>query len=169
MKKTSPWPESWVQAQGGAQTEAQPGSVLDELREQQKAQQWDRMVVTLRQIADDETDPTKKSRYVYTMGQLYRDKLDDPMRAVELFEEALDLDPTYVDAFERIHKVLTPLGEWRTLERSYRRMIQRVSGKGNNELEGHLWYALGLIYRDRLDRADVADECFRMAERLKSG
>jgi tetratricopeptide (TPR) repeat protein len=133
----------------------------------QKTTQWDRMVDTVQRIADLETQPERKSRYLYTMAQLYRDKLDDPTRAVELFNEALDLNPGFLEAFERINKILTAQKEWKLLERAYRKMLHRIAGKGNNDLEYNLWHALGLIYRDRLEDQKVAIEAFRMASRLK--
>jgi hypothetical protein len=86
------------------------------------------------------------------MAQLYRDKLDDLERAVELFNEALDLNPGYLEAFERINKILTAQKDWKQLERAYRKMLHRLSPrKGNNDLEYNLWHSLGLIYRDRLE------------------
>jgi tetratricopeptide (TPR) repeat protein len=100
------------------------------------------------------------------MAQLYRDKLDDPMRAVDLFNEALDLNPGYLDAFERINKILTAQKEWKQLERAYRKMLHRVARQGEHDLEFSLWHALGLIYRDRLEDR-TAIETFRMASRLK--
>ncbi|HEU4354120.1 MAG TPA: hypothetical protein VFT27_00885, partial [Actinomycetota bacterium] len=45
----------------------------------------------LQRIADLEMHPERRSRYLYTMAQLYRDKLGDQVRAVELFNEALAL------------------------------------------------------------------------------
>jgi tetratricopeptide (TPR) repeat protein len=133
----------------------------------QKANQWDRMVDCLQRIADLEMQPERKSRYLYTMAQLYRDKLDDQLRAVDLFNEALDLNPNFLEAFERINKILTALKEWKQLERAYRKMLHRVAGKGNNDLEYSLWHALGLIYRDRLGDKNASVETFRMASRLK--
>jgi tetratricopeptide (TPR) repeat protein len=133
----------------------------------QKANQWDRMVDCLQRIADLEMQPERKSRYLYTMAQLYRDKLDDQMRAVDLFNEALDLNPGFLEAFERINKILTALKEWKQLERAYRKMLHRVAGKGNIDLEHSLWHALGLIYRDRLNDRNASVETFRMASRLK--
>jgi golgin subfamily B member 1 len=133
----------------------------------QKANQWDRMVDCLQRIADLEMQPERKSRYLYTMAQLYRDKLDDQMRAVDLFNEALDLNPNFLEAFERINKILTALKEWKQLERAYRKMLHRVAGKGNTDLEYSLWHALGLIYRDRLGDKVASVETFRMASRLK--
>ncbi|MBK8251487.1 MAG: tetratricopeptide repeat protein [Polyangiaceae bacterium] len=133
----------------------------------QKTQQWSQMVDTLQRIADIEPQPERRSKYLFTMAQLYRDKLDDQMRAVDLFNESLDLNPGYLDAFERINKILTALKEWKQLERAYRKMLHRVAGKGNNDLEFNLWHALGLIYRDRLEDRTAATESFRMAARIK--
>src|SRR5262249_60905630 len=101
----------------------------------QRTQQWERMVDILQRIADMEMQPNRKSRYLNTMGQLYRDKLDNQQRAVELFNEALDLDPGFLDAFERINKILTPLKEWKQLERAYRKMLHRVAGNRNTQPE----------------------------------
>ncbi len=137
------------------------------LQNYQRTQQWAQMVDTLQRIADIEPQPERRSKYLFTMAQLYRDKLDDQMRAVDLFNESLDLNPGYLDAFERINKILTNLREWKQLERAYRKMLHRVAGKGNNDLEFSLWHALGLIYRDRLEDRTAATESFRMAARLK--
>ena len=65
-------------------------------------QNWTRMIETIQAIADMEKDNARKSKFVFTMAQLYRDKENDPERAVELFNEALDLNPQYLEAFERI-------------------------------------------------------------------
>src|SRR4030095_5175173 len=99
--------------------------------------------------------------------QIYRDKLEDPDRAVELFNEALDLNPGYLEAFERINKVLTQQKNWKQLERSYRKMIHRIAGKGDADLEHTLWHQLGLIYRDRLTQTEEAIEAFQMAATIK--
>ena len=38
------------------------------------------MIDTLQAIADSEKDPVRKSKFLYTMAQLYRDKEDDQDR-----------------------------------------------------------------------------------------
>ncbi|MFO0614054.1 MAG: tetratricopeptide repeat protein [Polyangiaceae bacterium] len=129
----------------------------------QKAQQWERMVDCLERISQLENNPERKSKYIFTMAQLYRDKINDKMRAVELFNDALDLNPGYLEAFERINKILTEQKEWNQLERSYRKMLHRLAGKANPDLAFNLWHALGLIYRDRIQDIPKAIEAFRMA------
>ena len=132
-----------------------------------EATEWQKMIDTLHSISSIEEKPEIKSRYSYTMAQIYRDKLNDLDRSVELFNEALDLNPGYLQAFERINKILTQEKNWKQLERSYRKMLHRIAGKGNGDLEHTLWHQLGLIYRDRLQRADEAIEAFKMASTIK--
>ncbi len=133
----------------------------------QSTSQWEHVVETLQRIAETDPQPARRARYLFTMAQAYRDKLDDPYHAAELFDEALDLNPEYLDAFKRVDKIFTNLKDWNKLERAYRKMIHRVAGKGNVELEFNLWHALGLIYRDRLGETDKAIDAFTAAAVMK--
>ena len=133
----------------------------------QKTGQWQQVVDILQQIAERDPVPERRARYLFTMAQAHRDKLNDPYRAAELFDEALDLNPDYLDAFKRIDKLYTGLKDWGKLERAYRKMIHRVAGQGKTELEYNLWHALGLIYRDRLQDGGRAVEAFTVATQVK--
>ncbi len=130
---------------------------------------WSKVIDTLQAIADSEKDPTRKSKFLYAMAQLYRDKEGDQDRAVELFGEALDLNPQYLEAFERINKILTAKKDWKALERAFRKMLRRMStaNVSNPDLEFNLWHNLGLIYRDRLKDTASAIEAFKMATRFR--
>ncbi|HEY4012646.1 MAG TPA: tetratricopeptide repeat protein [Polyangiaceae bacterium] len=135
----------------------------------QATENWSKMIDTLQAIADGETDPGRKAKFLYTMAQLYRDKDGDQDKAVELFSEALDLNPQYLEAFERINKLLTAKKDWKALERAFRKMLRRMSTANisNADLEFNLWHNLGLIYRDRLKDTTSAIESFKMATRFK--
>ena len=135
----------------------------------QSTENWQKMIETIQAIAGMEKDPIRKSKFLYTMAQIYRDKENDLDRAVELFNESLDLNPTFLEAFERINKILTGQKDWKALERAFRKMLRRLSGAnaGNPDLEFNLWHNLGLIYRDRLHDMNSAIEAFKMATRYK--
>jgi tetratricopeptide (TPR) repeat protein len=133
------------------------------LQAYQSAEEWQKMVDTLDAIKAIEERPDRQARYLFTQAQIYRDKLEDMDRAVELFNESLDLNPDFLEAFERINKILTAQKNWKQLERSYRKMLHRIAGKGKKELEQTLWHQLGLIYRDRTGQTGEAIEAFRMA------
>ncbi len=130
---------------------------------------WARMIDTVQAIADMEKDPIRKSKFIFTMAQLFRDKEGDQERAVELFNEALDLNPRDLQAFERINKILTNQQDWKGLERAYRKMLRRLStaNVSDSDLEYSLWHSLGLIYRDRQRDWSSAIEAFKMATRFK--
>ncbi len=136
------------------------------LQNYQTAEEWQKMVDILEAINELEERPKLKAKFLYTQAQIYRDKLEDMDRAVELFNEALDINPDQLEAFERINKILTGQRNWKQLERSYRKMLHRIAGKGNNELEHNLWHQLGLIYRDRTGQTNEAIEAFRMSAGL---
>ena len=132
----------------------------------QASRNYDKMIDTIQAIADLETSAERKARYLYTMAQLYRDQ-QDLGRAVELFNDALDLNPDFLESFERINKILTAQKDWKQLERSFRKMIHRVRGKGKVDLEYTLWHNLGVVYRDRLNEVGEAIESFKVAAQLK--
>ena len=77
------------------------------------------------------------------------------------------LDASQLKAFEAINKILTQKKDWKQLERAFRKMLHRVVGQGNTELEFNLWHNLGVIYRDRQRKYDSAAEAFRMASQLQ--
>jgi tetratricopeptide (TPR) repeat protein len=135
----------------------------------QSSENWSKVIDTLQAISESEKDPVRKSKFLYTMAQLHRDKEGDQDKAVELFGEALDLNPQYLEAFERINKILTAKKDWKALERAFRKMLRRMSAANvsNPELEFNLWHNLGLIYRDRLKDTTSAIESFKMATRFK--
>ncbi len=133
------------------------------LQAYQAAEEWQKMVDTLDAIRSLEERADRQARYLFTQAQIYRDKLDDSDRAVELFNEALDKNPEFLEAFERINKILTAQKDWKQLERAYRKMLHRIAGKGNKSLEQNLWHQLGLIYRDRTAQTTEAIDAFRMA------
>lgn len=137
------------------------------LRLYQEAEHWQQMVDMLQAISEIEPEPERKARYFFTMAQLYRDKIEDSDRAVELFNEALDLHPGYLEAFERINKILTHSKNWKQLERNYRKMLHRIAGKGQIDLEHELWHQLGLIYRDRMQDQAKALDAFKVASHTK--
>ena len=129
----------------------------------QATQNFAKMIDTIQEIASQDNDPGRKSRYMFTLGQLYRDYEKDQDKAVELFNEALDLNPDNFEPFVRIEKILTAEKSWKNLERAYRKMLFRVKDRGKNEVEYSLAHGLGLIYRDRLKDPVQAIEAFKLA------
>jgi tetratricopeptide (TPR) repeat protein len=133
----------------------------------QEQKMWDRAIEIIQRISDLDDRSLAKAKYAYAIGVIVRDELKDAERAVAKFDEALDLDPTQLKPFEAINKIWTTQKDWRQLERAFRKMIKRIVGKGNTDLEWNLWHNLGVIYRDRMQKHETAAEAFKMATNLR--
>ena len=119
----------------------------------QSTADWQKMVDTLQAIAEHEEKREIKARYIFTQAQIYRDKIEDQDRAVELFNESLDLNPNYLEAFERINKMLTQQKNWKQLERALPQDAASHRGQGQRGPRAH---ALAPA-RPHLSRPPAAD------------
>lgn len=133
----------------------------------QETKQWSRVIETVTKMSEAEKDPAKKSRYAYTVASIYNNEIKNPDEAVNWYNAALDLNPNDLKAFEKINQILTAKKDFKQLERAYRKMLHRIAGKGNRDLEFQLWHALGLIYRDRLNKKPEAITAFESASKIK--
>jgi tetratricopeptide (TPR) repeat protein len=131
-------------------------------------ERWSEVARTLRSLADLETERTDlQAKTVYAMAQVVREKMGDGAQAALLFEEALDLDGSRLEAFERIVRIHTELKDWEALGSAYLRMIERAGGKADPELLFQLFHQLGLVCRDRLGDAEGAIAAFSRARAIK--
>lgn len=162
-------PQRAIQAIAGA-SELKPGDhvLLHKLLGlYQETRQWSKVIDVVQRVSDLERDPARRSKYAYTIASIYNQELKSPDEALEWYNTALDHNPQDPKPFVKINEVLTARRDWKNLERSYRKMLLRIAGKGDADLEFRLLHALGLIYRDRLSQNDNAIRTFEMASRAK--
>jgi len=126
----------------------------------QQTRQWDEAIGIIQRISDLDDRDSAKSKYAYTVAVILRDEIKDADRSIAKFNEALDLDQSQLKAFEAINKILTQKKDWKQLERAFRKMLHRITGQGNLDLEYNLWHNLGVIYRDRLKQYENAVAAF---------
>ena len=134
-----------------------------------QAQRFDEAVDILRQLLDAESEPRRKAYYTFTIATIYREHLDQPIDAIEFYQQTLDLDHDKLEAFQAVDELLTQEKNWDDLERSYRKMIGRVKDTDNDKLLFMLYKNLGEIYRSRLDRPEHAASSFELAVKLNPG
>ncbi|HSO40569.1 MAG TPA: tetratricopeptide repeat protein, partial [Labilithrix sp.] len=129
---------------------------------------WDELSNVLESIAQIQESPDRKAKSFFAMAQVVLEKVADPRRAAELFDQVLDIDKTRLDAFEQLVRALTEVKDWEALELFYRKMIARTKDDPNAAgLQFALFQQLGLIYRDRLEDAARAYEALEYAARLR--
>ena len=129
-------------------------------------EQWLQAVEIIERVATLEKNTQKVAKYHYSIALVYRDKIKEPLQAIDHFNIALDGDATQLKAFEAIDRILTSQKDWKALERNYRKMLHRITGQGKVEIEVNLWHFLGEIYRSRMGNFAAAADAFRAASRL---
>ncbi len=133
----------------------------------QETGQWTKLVEIIGTISELESRPEVKSKFAYTIASIYNDRLKDPDQALTYYNQALDLNPSELKPFTKINEILTARRDFKNLERNFRKMLHRVAGKGEKELEFNLLHNLGIIYRDRLAQPDAAIKAFVMSSERK--
>jgi tetratricopeptide (TPR) repeat protein len=139
------------------------------LAQYQALERWANVFDVLRAIVDSDDDDRRRAKVVMTMASIAQSKLGPEMRmkAISLYDDALELDPTRLDAFERLVRLLTEAKDAQGLAYMYKRMIARANRSGDARLEHALALQLGLIYRDRLHDRDKAVAAFRSAAAIQ--
>ncbi|NJK30989.1 MAG: tetratricopeptide repeat protein [Deltaproteobacteria bacterium] len=128
----------------------------------QDTKQWDNLIAIIDRIVEIEKEPLRRSRYNYSAAVVLRDSLNAQDEAIDRFNTVLDDDPKYLKAFQAIDALVTKNKDWKTLERSYRKMIKRLPATGEEELALALWSNLGEIYRSRLNDLKAAAEVYQI-------
>jgi tetratricopeptide (TPR) repeat protein len=101
---------------------------------------WSRVVEVLERLVRLSAGQDK-ARYLVATANILNYELEAPLEAVELYSQALDLNPDDQHTFERIQRVLSSRQDWRALARAYRHMIRRLGA--NPSLDKRPWL-LGL-------------------------
>ncbi|MCY1010299.1 tetratricopeptide repeat protein [Nannocystis pusilla] len=131
--------------------------------------QWEESIRIIDRIVEIEKDPKRRSKYNYTAAVLLRDELKAHDESIDRFNSVLDDDPAYLKAFQAIDAMVTKSKDWKTLERSYRKMLKRLPADGMGDLKITLWSNLAEIYRTRLKDFKAATAAFEVAAKLDPG
>src|SRR5690606_20422776 len=108
-------------------------------------------------------DPNRAKRVWYALGEVSRDELRDPDRAVNAFNSALDVDYRFLEAFSALENLLSAKGAWKVLEDNYARMIQRLpKTEDTHQARLTLWRALGDLYRQALGQPENAFMAYKV-------
>ncbi|MBI2894296.1 MAG: tetratricopeptide repeat protein [Deltaproteobacteria bacterium] len=102
-----------------------------------------------------------KSKLLAEMGNLYRDKVEDPKNAETSFRRALELDPTNVDAASPMAEILFESERWSEAVRLYETWSASAASL-SREQAIRLFARLGIIYT-KLGRNDDALAAFKKA------
>jgi tetratricopeptide (TPR) repeat protein len=129
------------------------------------AGRWDEGFEIIERIGILAPSANERSKRFHGAALVLHQKYQQSDIALELFNEALDIDVQVLEAFEQIDRILTKRRDWSLLEQNYRRMVLRVPDS-QQALLVMLWHNLGEIYRTRLSMMRQAADAFEEACRL---
>jgi tetratricopeptide (TPR) repeat protein len=132
-----------------------------------QTRQGPRAVEVLEELVRIEPDEKSRVRLNQTLGEVYRDEVKNEARAVQYFNAALDLDPTFVKAFESIETVLSSSQNWPALEQNYIGMLKRLPATDKHGIKEVIWRNLGDLYRYRLKNLDGATQAYTVLAKLQ--
>jgi tetratricopeptide (TPR) repeat protein len=108
-------------------------------------------------------DATRAKRVWFALGELSRDELGDVDKATQCFNQALDVDWRFLEAFSAIEGLLGAGKRWRQLDENYKRMIARLPKTDDTHVARMtLWKALGDLYLNVLQAPDAAVEVYKV-------
>ncbi len=146
-----------------------------------KLENWIDVATALEQLAHLETLPEASAHHWAELGELQRDHLDMPQKAIQSFDRALDAEPRALKIFKAQHALILEYGDNQEECQAYARMLDRairanlsqktVTALANNL--GELYRSTGqyaqaeAAYQKALNKNPSSIETLRMMARLQ--
>ena len=124
-------------------------------------------IALIERFVEIDTDNFRLSSLYYTLGVLYKDHTSDISRAVECFNQSLDLDSNRLEAFSAIEELVASIGDVEAQIANYVRMIDRLKDGDKPAVLYKLYLNLGKLYLTVLYDKDDAREAFAAAAEVK--
>lgn len=124
-------------------------------------------LATRRRIAELTTEPRARAEEYFELGKhcLFERKREE--LGLELFDLALESDPSMLEPLAVVARVLAERQEWSELEAAYRRMLERAPRIPRREVRSEVTWELcrrlGLLFRDHLEDPALALDAFEDA------
>jgi CheY-like chemotaxis protein/tetratricopeptide (TPR) repeat protein len=93
---------------------------------------------------------------------------EEDERAISHLERVLDIEPTRTTALETLELSLSRRGDWRGLERQYRRLLAQFAELRDRKRAHTLWWRLAELYQTHLVDRDSARLAYQTAGLLDS-
>lgn len=91
----------------------------------ERSEDWERALNALDSLVKNSTEDEEKARYLLKMASIFKDKLGNTKRAIQLFNEVLDIQPEQLDVFQVMIVMLQEQNDYLGIEANYEAMIER--------------------------------------------
>ena len=135
----------------------------------ERAKNWERLAEVCAKQANIASESGKRVEALQKLGLLYTDKLSDTQKAIDAWNQLLQIDPDHRRAQDALKKLYIAAKDWQALEDFYRardkidefvRVLERqVDGDSDSENLA-LAMKIAVMYRDEVKKADRAMRAF---------
>jgi tetratricopeptide (TPR) repeat protein len=113
---------------------------------------------------EDKRELATYYRTAATLNDHYLERKED---ALTYYELALDNDPAQFKLFDAMVTILTEKQDWKGLERSYQKMLDRLPEGVEDSTKANLYHSLGEVYHHRLGQNRDAINAYETALKLE--
>lgn len=134
----------------------------------ERAQDWERALDALSALVKCSADDDERCKYLLKEAWIFKEKLDNQRRALEIFNEVLDIRPDQLEVFQGIVSMLMAQNNFSGMEENFVRMIDRQRGEAspNPKVMAVLWKNLGELRLKHLRDLRGAAQAYHEASAL---
>ncbi len=127
---------------------------------------WNKLIDVVLRLAEFVEDPKQRVKYLHTAAIVTARQIGDVPRAVQFYEQVLELEPDFDRAQAELVQLHADAGDYRAVERVLQRRIERATTKDDQKGMLEAFTELGVLYESKLGLIDQAIDAFEAAQTL---
>ena len=129
---------------------------------------WERALSAIDALVRASDDNDEKVRYIAARAVIFKDKLNDPKRTIDAYNDILDLKPDQAAVFQSLLSILLAQKDYLAIEANYERMIERQRNIDpvNTKFLAILCKSLGDLRLKQLNNIPGAAAAYQIASDL---
>ncbi|MCA9514418.1 MAG: tetratricopeptide repeat protein [Myxococcales bacterium] len=127
-------------------------------------ERWPELFEVLQRLLDCARSERDRVLYASDMAAIAETALDNPARAIELWEDVLAIAPNDVEAVHELQRLLAAQENWQGLAEAYDRELRMGVADTARQLELHR--EMGRLWQERLDDPFQAQMCWQRAREV---
>jgi len=127
---------------------------------------WDRLIDTYEKHVDATPDRRERIPLLDAMGTVFTTELKNIDRAMDVYQQILDIEPENESALDNLAKQQVSAGDWSAAHDTLNRLVNTVSDR---QRRVDLYFRLGVLNEEQLKDRGTAVEHFRSALDIDAG
>jgi tetratricopeptide (TPR) repeat protein len=128
---------------------------------------WGKLVEVVVKLASKVDDKKQKAKYLHTAAIVTARQIGDLDKAVQLYDQVLELDPTLDKALAEAIEIHGDKNDHEGVERLLKVELERATDSGDNAKMLATFEKLGVLYKDKLGWTGEAIDAYEAAQTLE--